>query len=232
MAKNLTKKSVDEMPTAAPVGTEVTGALVDLDGVDGPSTLLPRLVPNTKFYLAIHPHQWHVVDGLLVPMLKRLPLANGVDGAQDQGGKVNMAIPKQNAATKGYTVIPTSRGPGGKSYLQAIEVRGGVHYCTVFETARAGESATDFDNKALHDWINAEIAAGNLSGPSATGLETARNMLRTQAMDAAAKARMSPKHEQMAAELATSLKVVEDAIAARKQAAPIAKPNGVVDLDD
>lgn len=222
----------DYMPTAAPVGTEVEGRLVDLEGVEGPSALMPKLAPNVPFYLAVHPNQWHVLDGRLIPIVKRLPCMFGIDGADVVNGKLSMATPKANAAAKGYTVIPTSAGPGGASYLKSVDVRGGLHYCTVFETPRAGESVTEFDVAAFEAWVKTLVASGVLPGPSALGLSIAREQLRTQNMKAASKAKVSAEHEDRANRTAEALKVVEDAIAKQRKASPKVREAAPVDLED
>lgn len=220
----------DVVPTATQVGTEIEGEAVDLGDVGGPKNQLPALTPNTPFYIAIHPNKWIVADGLLVPNYKMAHLMNGVQCAQQDGASTNMSIPKDFLAGRGYTVVPTRNGPGGRSYLKAVDVKGGKHYCTVWETARAGESATEFDNKGLHDWAWAEIKAGRLPPPATAGLRRLRQDVAQQHAKAASRAKVSAEGEADAQLTAAALKVIDAALAKLRAAAPAATAEDT-DLD-
>lgn len=212
----------DVVPTAMQVGTEVTGEVVELGDVGGPKNQLPALAPNAAFYIAIHPNKWFVADGLLVPNYKMAHLMNGVQCAQQDGATTNMSIPKDFLAARGYTVVPTRNGPGGRSYLKAVDVKGGKHFCTVWETARAGESATEFDNKAFHDWAWNEVKAGRLPPPATAGLRRLRQDVAQQHAKAASRAKVSAEGEADAALTAAALKVIDAALAKLRAAAPVA----------
>jgi len=105
------------MPQAASVGTAIDGTEVHLDDVNTPALQLPTIHPNTPFLIAVHPNHWHINNGFLVPSFKMIPVKAGVEGAKVSGNGVDMSKPKQVAAAKGFTIIPTSAGPGGRSYL-------------------------------------------------------------------------------------------------------------------
>lgn len=221
--------SADVMPTAAAVGEEIASTEVHLGEVEGATAQPTKLPPNTPYYIAIHPSHWHVSNGLLIPSYKTIPVAAGVEGAVVKNGSVVMDGPKGVAARRGYTVLPTAIG--GKSYLTSVQVPGGTHYLTIWETARSGEDTTDFDEVGYHAWVWALVNAGKIPGPSSSGLRRLRADLSIQHLKAASKAKVSAEGEAIAAITDAALKTVDAEIARSRAAAPVVRSNSAIDLD-
>lgn len=214
------RKGNDTTPTAAPVGTAIEGDEVHLGDVDGPANQPPDLAPNAPFYIAIHPARWHVRDGLLLPQIKIIPMIAGVEGGSFSGrstGAVNMDAPKGRAAARGYTIVPTALGPNGGSYLRSVDVPGGKHYLTAWDTAHSGEKSTEFDRQAFHDWVWGHVNAGKLPGPSLVGLRRERANVADQHLKAASKAKVSAEAEARAKTTELALQVIDAYMATLKK---------------
>jgi hypothetical protein len=215
-------KKTSALPAASPVGTEVQGVELDLNEANAPSTQLPLLPPSPPFYIAIHPNNWHVRDGLLMPAYKRIPLIAGVNGAvENASGPPTMHGATGRAADSGWSVIPTAWGPGGKSYLRTVQSAFGRATITAWDTARAGEDTTEFNRQAFHDWAWALVNSGKCPGPSAMGLRRLRASVADQNMRQASKAKISAEHEHRAAQTSKALAVVDALIAKLAKAAPV-----------
>jgi len=144
--------------------------LVDLGGdLNHAVEVLPRLDPSPPFMLAYHPQRWAVVEGYCVPALATVVVEPGVNNVESvtRNGRT---LPDWTAAAKlhtqkGGTIIPHAKGPGGRSYMQRVQVKHGHHHMTVFATAHRGSDEVTVDGKGYADWIDGLFADGTIEPP-------------------------------------------------------------------
>lgn len=152
-------------PTASP-----DAELVDLGGdLHQAIEVLPKLDPSPPFMLAYHPQRWTVVEGYCVPALAHVVVEPGVNNVENvtRNGRT---LPDWTAAAKlhtqkGGTIIPHSKGPGGKSYMQRVKVKHGDCHLPVFTTAHRGSDELTVDGKGYADWLDGLFADGTLMPP-------------------------------------------------------------------
>lgn len=154
------------------------------------------------FFLAVHPDAWSVRfdedgDGLLLPSLRQIKAAPGVDGVSSEisaSGAVTVKWrPAANKAQdRGWTLIPHDKGPGGHSYLRRIVVPGGHAHVTCFDRVYAGSDVIECDRRAIKEWIDALCAAKTIPGPSPVALRRELAALSGQSLSLSAKAATNP----------------------------------------
>jgi hypothetical protein len=126
------------------------------------------------FTLLYHPERYTVLEsGAVVPVLKHLPHEPGVgnvDEIADRSGRgparvvVKPAI--SDAEERGWTAIPHTAAPNGVSYVHAVQVDGGRHYLSIFETAHVGSDHVSTDQPAYVAWLRGLEAKGIIPRPA------------------------------------------------------------------
>ena len=175
------------MPRAVASGRVAEGIDVALGDVTGPQARLPERRPSPQFLLAVHPDRWVAgLDGRVLPNFARITVRGGVEGQESsKGGVVNWRTAANRYAAMGYTVIPHGKGPRGRSYMQAVKVRGGgVAHVTCFETLYEGSRSITCDRGAIEEWVATLLASGDIEQPSLVGLY--RELQRAERMHAQA----------------------------------------------
>lgn len=129
------------------------------------SAALPTVDVRKPFILAAHPSRWGVIKGKLVPQLRTIPLANGVERVQvDPSGRVYLADTRAKLVQGGWIEIPLSAAPDGSSYMRRIETRQGTKvvptFISVWETAYAGLPSTSVDLDGYADWLESLVTRG------------------------------------------------------------------------
>lgn len=172
-------KTESQADTAIVPQDAPSGELVDLGG-DFVQALevYPRLDTSPPFLLAYHPQKWDVIEGYCLPALATVAVEAGVNNVENvtRGGKT---VPDWTEAAKvhtrkGGTIIPHNKGPGGKSYMQRVQVKHGYCHLTVFATAHRGSDNLTIDGKGYADWIHGLFADGTLEPPPAYVLHNLR----------------------------------------------------------
>lgn len=193
-------------------GIQATPVDVD-EGMSAAASRLPRLPTKPAFLLKYHPDRWMVVEGRLTPLLGSIKLRGGENNvAETKNGRILPGRAKSIAEAEGWTVIPTSWGPGGKSYLTAVDVKGGRHHMTVFETAYAGSDQVGSNTQALHDWLWGLIRDGKLAPPAEHVLRALREKTNARWVAAVDKARTQPSFEARALQFKAELAVLDEAL--------------------
>jgi hypothetical protein len=182
-------------PTPATDGgpKRVTPAFFSRD--DG--TGLPTIDASKPYILAHHPNRWMVMDGRLVPSPSAFRLVDGCNRVRvAPDGRVHFADAQAKLQDAGFRLIPYEHGPGGESYLQEVDTRpdgrSAVVKATisVWETAHAGDSNTELDEKAYADWLEELVKTNRIA---ACQPHVARRML------ASAQASLADAEEKKAA---------------------------------
>jgi hypothetical protein len=163
------EKLADPTSAIAPVSTP-DAELVDLGGdVHHAVDVFPKLDPTPPFLLAYHPQRWAVVEGYCVPALATVVVEPGVNNVENltRNGRTS---PDWTAAaklhtTKGATIIPHAKGPGGRSYMQRVQVRHGHHHMPVFATAHRGSDEVTVNGKGYSEWLESLFDDGTLAPP-------------------------------------------------------------------
>lgn len=166
-----------EPETGAPSPGVIT--MQDLGIVDGVQrSERPRLNPSPAFVFMFHPELWFVLEGQVVPALKRQRLQNAVNGiTQREDGKFDLSRMREIQAKKGWVMLDPMID-GKEAYLYApVE---GV-YLTRWETAHAGSRHITPNPKAYAAWLRKLIAAGKLPAPQPYVLESLLATLRSDA---------------------------------------------------
>lgn len=172
MAK-LTDKAVTPpppAPTASPAaptpasyqGAATEDAVPELGG--RPRGIEPPPVGEVlpPFFLAAHRDRWGVINGRVVPWLRRLkgtPGANGVD--RDSKGRPVMGLALAQAEEHGWQVIPWDVDGPGTSYLKRVKATGG--WIDRWTTVYAGSAQQTFDEPAFVTWLAGLVEQGKLT---------------------------------------------------------------------
>lgn len=161
----------------------------------GPRTVTPEFaqkenrygepwIPATpQFVYTYHPARWTVIDGRVVPQLGQQVLVDGVNGVEiTAGGRVRFSRCRAQIEDRGWQMVPYEWGPGGESYLAAVDTRpngeGDVQtaYIPVWASAYAGDDRVYPDEATYADWLVSLIEDGKLPSPKPHQL---RRMLET-----------------------------------------------------
>lgn len=209
------------MPSARPVGESVQGEVVSLSDPTGAAAQLPAIPASPPFFYAVHPDAWSVrfdEDGapVLLPSLQKVKAQAGVNGCDVKNGQVSWRPAASRVAESGWTVIPHSAGPGGRSYMRAIECRGGMAHVSMFDRVYAGSDTVDCDRRALGAWIDGLVKAGTIPGPSQMALRRERDAAARRQLDAAGKANHSPTAADQAKTLAKVVAYLSERITAAR----------------
>lgn len=154
-------------------------AFVPIEGSVSRSGLrAPKTDANEPFLLVYDPNRYTVMDGHVVPALKRIVFISGVNGASanyDREGRVtSVSIGSSRAMQeeRGNTIIPLTaiapsqhhlHGNAGKSYLW--KPAGTGTHLTIWEQAYAGAKRTTTDVAAYVAWFDYLTASGIIPGP-------------------------------------------------------------------
>lgn len=138
-------------------------------------TRLPRIEPNTIFYLAVNPESWSVRfyndEPLLLPSLKQIHKLAGIC-ENKEGDDINPSV--SCAKKNGWQIIEHRHSPVGKSYVRKIETDKNGRICsafiTIFDRVYAGSDTLSCDRAALHKWIWSLVERDIISGPSLPAL--------------------------------------------------------------
>lgn len=126
--------------------------------------LLPRLDPAPPFLYAWHPNKYRIINGRILPHLRSLTLQPGVNNVSvNRDGKINIARMKMHVEAQGWSIIPWTDGPDGRSYMQEIDVANAagaesVGYFDVFMKAFPGSSEVGSDLEGLAGWLDELVA--------------------------------------------------------------------------
>lgn len=136
---------------------------------------LPKIAPNTIFYLAVNPESWSVRfendEPFLLPSFKQIHKLQGVCGNKE-GDEINpsVAIAKSN----GWQIIEHRHSPIGKSYVRKIETERNGRVCeafiTLFDRVYAGSDTLSCDRVAMNKWVWSLVEREIISGPSLPAL--------------------------------------------------------------
>lgn len=147
----------------APVAPEITGSSTGTNVIfrptrDGRGPVAPNLAPNAPFFLKFNPRRWTLLEGVVVPLLGRIPIEGGVGGVDAVGptGGAKRPEPKpalDHARDRGEIVILHEVDGEGTSYLKYEEVKGGRHHHTKWETTHSGLDVTTCDMPAYVKWL-------------------------------------------------------------------------------
>ena len=126
----------------------------------------PKLEPNDAFLLVYDANRYTVMDGVVVPALKRVVLTPGINGCSatyDRDGRVvavQAGMARAMAEERGNTIIPLTAVPpsqhhlhnnGGRAHLW--KPAGTGTHLTIWETAYAGAKRTSTDTAAYVAWF-------------------------------------------------------------------------------
>ena len=125
-------------------------------------TPVTRVEARSAFYLRAHPERWQIMGGQLLPLLGRLPIMPGLNGAElGRGGAVRMATAKARCEERGWTIIPFDAVPKGhgSSYLWQPEGRPDLTLL-IYERAYPGSTETRCDEAGLVEFLANLVDSG------------------------------------------------------------------------
>lgn len=133
----------------------------------------PWIEVSPMFMFTFHPARYTVIDGKVVPQLGEQVLVDGVNQVQvSKKGRVNFVRARSHVEQDGWKFLPFEWGPGGESYLQAIQTRPGgskgdpqTAYVSVFSSAYAGDPKVYPDERAYAEWLLELMADGRIPQP-------------------------------------------------------------------
>jgi len=136
---------------------------------------LPRIEPNTIFYLAVNPESWSVRfendQPLLLPSFKQIHKLAGIC-ENKEGDDINPSV--SCAKRNGWQIIEHRHSPVGKSYVRKIETdkNGRIYnaFITLFDRVYAGSDTLSCDRAAMHKWVWSLVERDIISGPSLPAL--------------------------------------------------------------
>jgi hypothetical protein len=148
-------------PAPEPVATPL-GRIVTVDDVK-PKVRPPNLGFTPPFFLRCHSESWHVMNGKLLPSVRKMLLMPGVDNVTiRKDGAFDVRTAKYNAADKGWTVLPLDIDGEGTSY--AVEPWPGV-WVTRWETVHPGATESVHDTAAYIAWCESLVTRGIVELP-------------------------------------------------------------------
>ncbi len=160
------------------------------------TVVLPALAPDAPFLLAVHPTKWAVENGRVFPMASRHDLRPGVQNVAQTNGRLNWRKLQADLNEKGYTVIPHDWAPNGRTYVDAVAVKGGKAHMTCFESAYAGRNNTTIDQKAYAEWLISLVDRGLIPQPPLVALHDLREKEIASMHNASARATQRPELQQ------------------------------------
>jgi len=174
MSKRIRKTAPDPAPRPpAPArgmsrGASPAEAYLPDTVVDGVVEVLPKLPPSPPFYLAWHPTRWVVLDGQVVPSLRRVNLQPGVNHVtRTREGRYRVGALRAHLEERGWSIVPYAKGPSG-SYVKRVRTglgpEGGYAHLTSWETAYPGSDAVGSDTSGYALWVASLVADGTV-GP-------------------------------------------------------------------
>lgn len=176
---------------------------------------LPRVSPFANFLYQVHPARFDVVGDAVVPVVGKFSLTPGVNGVDaDRHGRPIVASAIAGRRERGWTVIPPEwyEDDDGVGYVQAVRVRGGVAYLSVFDSVFPGSTRVRCDENALAAWLLSLIDDGRIAGPSVAALETLVEKLERELAKNLNNQRRDAKYAAAAERSAHRLQVAQNAL--------------------
>ncbi len=211
MARKPTAPDPKPEPTASPGGRislSDLGVAMDSAGVEK-----PRLQRSPRFVFFVHPERWMVLEGQVVPALKRQILQNGVNGiTQDSienGGRYRIGKLIELQKKRGWTMLDPMID-GEEAYL--YEAAEGV-WLTRWETAHAGSSVVSSDAKGYVAWLRKLIADRKIEAPRPYVLSALLATLKSEAARLQDQVRTVPSTQVYLDDKLAAIAVVEAALA-------------------
>jgi hypothetical protein len=170
----------------------------------------PALPANAPFLLAYHPARWTVMEDengthYCIPQLGRLSLMPGVDRVDRVRGGINNDDAISSWRRRGWHPIEDS-----SEYLRAVQVPGGRHHMTAWETAYNGDNRTETDVPGYAEW--AASIADRMSKNGHPPAMVSLRRLRVRFQELAVKAKDRGRHSQAEAAKADKFARCVDAV--------------------
>lgn len=156
----------------------------------------PRIQVMPPFLLAYSPESWTMIEGRVVPQLKKFFLLAGVNGVSKNGKRWRLGALRSRLEEMGFTEIPWAWGPDG-SYvveLDTLDKFGNVRttYVSAFSEVYAGSSAMGADTVGYVEWLEGLMADGKLPAPAPYIIEGLIADRHSKLMDARTTQRTAP----------------------------------------
>jgi hypothetical protein len=175
MPKQITSKAPAAPPPTRAQGMARGAAAAERytpeTAVDGVTEVLPRLPPSPPFFFAWHPARWVVLDGKVVPSLRKVRLQPGVNhvtrrkGRDGKPGAYRVGRLRAHLEERGWTLIPYDRGPAG-SYIHRVRTglgpEGSYAHLSVWESAYPGTDAVGADAAGYATWCASLVEDGTV----------------------------------------------------------------------
>jgi hypothetical protein len=134
--------------------------------LDGVVEVLPKLPPSPPFYLAWHPTRWVVLEGRVVPSLRRVNLQPGVNHVtRNREGRYRVGALRSHLEERGWSLVPYSVGPRG-SYMQRVRTglgpEGSHAHLTTWESAYPGSDQVGSDSAGYAQWCADLVDSGTV----------------------------------------------------------------------
>lgn len=183
---------------------------------------------NEPWYWVANPLAWQVLDGRVVPSLRKIILHAGggignVDTIRGADGRAQAepSLALSRAALKGETVLDFHDPrtfvdtPGGrKPYLMRVKATGG--YISRFETVYGGTDAVTTDTQAFAAWLSRLIDDGVLPPPPVHQLHRLEGVISRQIVQYRDRGGVKAAYASRVAKLERDLEVVRAALEAHR----------------
>ena len=172
MAKRITTAPTTATTPAPPArgmarGAARTERYTPETAADGTTEVLPRVPPTAPFLFAWNPVRWVVLEGQVVPSLRKVPLQPGVNRVQrTKAGKYRLGEMRAHLEERGWTLLPYAKGPGGASYIHrartAIGPEGAYAHLSLWESVYPGSDQIGSDTAGYAAWVAGLVADGTI----------------------------------------------------------------------
>lgn len=121
-----------------------------------------QVVPAAAFYFAWHPRRFHVMQGMLVPSLRKIGFKPGTNGVDvNRAGQADPTFAVAQAEQKGWTIIPWQVDGPNTAYL--YEAQGG--WLSRWETLYPGAIKPEADEPGYAKWCQSLLERGIVDEP-------------------------------------------------------------------
>jgi len=171
------------MPTisrkpSAQVTAKPAGDMPPIAGGASQAEPRPEIVPAPPFLLLHHPRKWHVMEGLVVPILTKLVLKSGSNGVYiERNGAYNISLAIADKRSKGWTELPAN--VDGNSYLKKDGMGGWI---TRWEEVHPGLDYTVTDSQEYALWCRMLVDDGIIPEPHISVILRLRDHHQSQIM--------------------------------------------------
>lgn len=173
----------------------------------------PKLDQSPPFVWMWHRERWTVIEGHVVPLLRKFPMIAGVNGVHEQrdtSGRTHLVTDAAvaQAAVEGWKVIPVDLAPDGKSYVRRVS---GLPMCFVscFESVYSGSSQITPDLKAYAQWLRSLVEKGHIDECPDYVLDRLRGEIEAKRNESLGAQATRPKHKAIAKRHGDDLAAVE-----------------------